>query len=102
MDNLTSTTKEFFQRAQEELWNRSKELYSKALELGIAKESARFLLPLNTETKLYMHGTIRSWITYLMVRTDPSTQLEHRAIAEECKKIFTEQFPTIAKALWTV
>ncbi len=99
VDDLTSTTKDFFKLAQEELWNRSHELYNKALELGIAKESARFLLPLNTETKLYMHGTIRSWIHYINLRADVATQLEHRVIAQECKRIFSEQFPTVAKAL---
>jgi len=74
-------------------------LYEEALDLGIAKEQARFLLPLSTTTKLYMKGSVRSWIHYLNVRTDPSTQLEHREVALAVKAIFIEQFPITAKAL---
>lgn len=73
--------------------------YEHAISRGISKESARFLLPLSTSTKLYMSGTIRSWITYLEVRCGPETQKEHRDIANEIKKIFTEQLPIISEAL---
>lgn len=73
-------------------------LYQKMLLVGVAKECARRILPLSTQTTLYMHGTLRSWIHYINVRTDPGTQLEHRLIAENCKQIFIEQFPTIGEA----
>lgn len=73
-------------------------LYEGLLDQGVAKETARRILPLCTPTTLYMHGTIRSWIHYVHVRTDPSTQLEHRQVAEACREIFTQQFPTIAEA----
>jgi thymidylate synthase (FAD) len=73
-------------------------LYWQMLEGGVAKETARRILPLCTPTTLFMHGTLRSWIHYIHVRTDPSTQLEHRQVAEACRAIFTEQFPTIAEA----
>lgn len=77
----------------------SKDLYHKMIELGIAKECARMILPLNTSTTLYMKGSIRSWIHYLSVRLDATTQLEHRQIAEEIDKIFTTNFPNISKCL---
>lgn len=75
------------------------EQYNIALEKGIAKECARVLLPLGTRTKLYMKGSVRSWIHYLEVRTDKSTQQEHREIAIAIKKIFIAQFPFTAAAL---
>jgi thymidylate synthase (FAD) len=74
------------------------ELYEEMIADGVAKECARRILPLSTQTTLYMHGTLRSFIHYIKVRTDASTQLEHRLIAESCKQIFIEQFPTIGEA----
>lgn len=99
IDDVSDADKSWFDAVQQKTWSESYELYNDALNRGIAKECARSLLPLNTKTKLYMNGTIRSWITYIQVRTDPSTQLEHREIAEACKSIFKEQLPIIAKAL---
>lgn len=98
-DDLEQSTKDWFDIAQQKLANDSMELYNEAINKGIAKECARFLLPLATETRLYMKGSIRSWITYLMVRLDKSTQKEHRDIAEECWNIFKEQLPDISEAL---
>src|SRR5210317_520560 len=69
------------------------------LDMGIAKESARFVLPLATPTRLYMSGSCRSWIHYIQLRSANGTQKEHMDIAEACKKIFSEQFPTVAEAL---
>jgi thymidylate synthase (FAD) len=83
------------------LFGESSKLYNDMLEQGVAKETARRILPLSTSTTLFMHGTLRSWLHYIDVRCDPSTQLEHREIAEACKVIFTEQFPTIAEAAWS-
>lgn len=74
------------------------DLYEAMLQQGVAKESARRVLPLCTPTTLFMHGTIRSWLHYIQIRTGPETQLEHREIAEACREIFTEQFPVIAAA----
>jgi thymidylate synthase (FAD) len=68
------------------------------LAQGVAKETARRVLPLCTPTTLYMHGTLRSWIHYIQLRIGNGTQLEHREIAEECKRVFTECFPVIAQA----
>lgn len=73
--------------------------YNALIERGIAKECARMILPLNTQTTLYMKGSVRSWITYFNVRCDQHTQKEHRDIAIAIRKIFSEQFPNVAKAL---
>jgi thymidylate synthase (FAD) len=75
------------------------DLYQKMLDEGIAKECARFVLPLATPTRLYMSGSCRSWIHYISLRSANGTQKEHMDIAEACKKIFVEQFPTVAEAL---
>ena len=79
---------------------RAVSLYKSLIKAGAAKESARMILPLNTQTTMYMKGSIRSWIHYIELRTEENTQQEHRDIAEECKKIFKDNFPTISKALW--
>ncbi len=76
------------------------EEYRTAINNGVAREQARMLLPMCTKTRLYMNGTVRSWIHYLQVRCAPDVQKEHRDIAEACKAIFTTQFPIIAEALW--
>ena len=76
-------------------------LYETMLEGDVAKETARRILPLCTPTTLFMMGSLRSWIHYIDVRCDPSTQLEHRRIAEACREIFRQQFPVIAEAAWT-
>ena len=74
-------------------------LYQSMLDMGIAKECARFVLPLATPTRMYMSGSVRSWIHYITLRSANGTQKEHMDIAEACKKIFVEQFPTCAEAL---
>lgn len=99
LEDLDSATVKWFDEAQERVARLALEEYDKALEKGIAKECARALLPLATQTKLYMKGSVRSWIHYLEVRTDSSTQKEHREIALEIKKIFTTEFPVTAAAL---
>jgi thymidylate synthase (FAD) len=77
----------------------SMRLYKELLSHGIAKESARFVLPLATPTRIYMTGSCRSWIHYINLRSAHGTQKEHMNIALECKKVFSEQFPTVAEAL---
>ena len=81
------------------LFDSSMALYQQMLEIGVAKECARMVLPLAVGTKLYMSGSVRSWIHYIELRSAHGTQKEHMDIAEGCKKIFAEQFPTIAGAL---
>tara|TARA_A100001234_G_scaffold44081_1_gene36436 strand:- start:173 stop:817 length:645 start_codon:yes stop_codon:yes gene_type:complete len=76
------------------------ELYQTMLEMGVAKETARRHLPMCSPTRIYMNGTLRSWIHYIDLRTDPGTQWEHRTIANQAKIIFQQQFPVISEALW--
>ena len=79
---------------------KSLSLYKSLIRKGAAKESARMILPLTTETTMYMKGSVRSWIHYINLRTEQNTQKEHRKIAEECKNIFKHNFPTTSEALW--
>jgi thymidylate synthase (FAD) len=81
------------------LFENSQRVYNRLLEKGVAKECARFVLPLATPTRLYMTGSVRSWITYIALREKNGTQKEHMDIAKLCKQIFAEQFPTTAEAL---
>ncbi len=99
IDDLSEDTLQWFEKAQEEMWNKGQELYQQALEKGIAKECSRFILPQLTQTTMYVHGTVRSWIHYIQTRTHESTQKEHRDIAEAAKKIFIDQFPDVSGAL---
>jgi thymidylate synthase (FAD) len=78
---------------------KAKGLYDQMLKDGIAKECARFILPLATPTRMYMSGSVRSWIHYIGLRSSHGTQKEHIDIANKCKKIFTEQLPIISEAL---
>jgi len=97
-DDLDFNTKTYYGEQIRNQYADIKELYDQMIADGVAKECARRILPLSTQTTLYMHGTLRSWIHYINVRTDPGTQLEHRLIAEGCKQIFIEQFPVIGEA----
>lgn len=80
-------------------YNDSITLYQELIKKNVARECARAILPLNTETKLYMSGNIRSWIHYIQLRATPETQKEHRLIAEQIKNIFKEILPIISEAL---
>lgn len=82
-----------------ELQDDTLELYNDLIEFGIAKETARFILPQNTSTRMYMTGNLRNWIHYLDVRTGVETQLEHRLLALEIKQILKKEFPNVFKAL---
>jgi|TARA_A100001037_G_scaffold152698_1_gene137835 thymidylate synthase (FAD) len=99
IDDVEDGIIDWFNGAVKEVEELSNYYYETALSLGIAKESARFLLPLNTKTRMYMNGTVRSWIHYIQLRTDPSTQREHRDIAESIKSLFIDNFPNTSEAL---
>ena len=77
----------------------SKNLYKRLLEMGVAKECARFVLPLATTTRIYMTGSCRSWLHYIDLRSAHGTQKEHMIIAEQCREVFKEQFPIVAEAM---
>jgi len=98
IDDLSSEEIGGYYRRISELYENAEHLYREMVSSGIAKECARSVLPLSTQTRLYMNGTIRSWIHYLDLRTDNGTQLEHRQIAGEIKRIFCKQFPIIGEA----
>jgi thymidylate synthase (FAD) len=80
-------------------FNDAMKLYQDMLKNGVAKECARFVLPLATPTRLYMTGSVRSWVHYIQLRSGHGTQKEHMDIANECKRIFSETFPVVAEAL---
>ncbi len=87
------------ERDVEQHFANSKMLYEKLIKAGVSRETARDVLPLSTETTMYMKGSVRSWIHYLELRCSPDTQKEHRLIAEGIKLIFVNEFPNISNAL---
>ena len=97
-DDLTANDTQFFYRRISSVFEDLEHLYQDMLSAGIAKESARKILPMNSPTRLYMSGTIRSWIHYLSVRRGPETQLEHRLIANQIYQVLNKQMPN----LWEV
>ena len=99
IDDIDPFVKQEFEIKMKKHFDEAMVLYQSMLDSGIAKECARFVLPLATPTRLYMSGSCRSWIHYITLRSANGTQKEHMDIAEECKKIFIEQFPTCAEAL---
>ena len=99
IDDVDSFTVEKYQILLQDHFEKSMALYQQMLNDGIAKECARFVLPLATPTKIYMTGSCRSWIHYINLRSAHGTQKEHMEIAYECRKVFTEQFPAVSEAL---
>jgi len=99
IDDLDPEFVELTNKQIETYFAQGMSLYQHLLDNGVAKECARFVLPLATPTRLYMSGSCRSWIHYIQLREKNGTQKEHMEIAEACKKIFAEQFPTVAEAL---
>jgi len=102
IDDLDQETIDLLTRQMDTLFSSSMALYQQMLDRGVAKECARNVLPLCTPTRIYMSGSCRSWIHYINLRSANGTQKEHMVVAEACKKVFVEQFPTVAEALeWT-
>ena len=99
IDDLDPEVVEKLNKQMNTLFSSALSLYNQMLEKGIAKECARFVLPLATPTRIYMTGSARSWIHYINLRSGHGTQKEHMDIANECKSIFVEQFPSIAEAM---
>jgi thymidylate synthase (FAD) len=98
-DDLDPNQTRLYYHRINHLFKESQDLYSKMVESGVAKETARDVLPLASPTKMYMAGTLRSWIHYIELRTANGTQKEHQNIALNAKDIFKQEFPIIAKAL---
>lgn len=98
IDDLPEAIKKEWENRQLDNWKKAFEHYTWALDNEIAKETARAVLPLQTSTKLYMNGTIRSWVHYVNLRADPATQKEHRDIAEAIKEQMIKHYPVVAEA----
>ena len=98
-DDLDEFVKQDIEMTITAHFNHAEKLYKRMLDAGVAKECARMVLPLATPTRLYMTGSCRSWIHYINLRSAHGTQKEHMEIAEECRSVFTEQFPVVSEAL---
>ena len=102
IDDIPDDQRERLQKVIAAYFAEGIDLYNELIREGVAKECARFVLPLATPTKLYMTGSCRSWVHYINLRSAHGTQKEHMVIAEKCRDVFIEQFPTVAEALdWT-
>lgn len=100
LETADKDTQRWWQDEQQKVLKQAKTAYSNALNLGIAKEVARKVLPEGlTMSRMYMNGTLRSWVHYVTLRSGNGTQKEHRLIAEQCKTILTDLCPTVMKSL---
>lgn len=99
IDDLSAELVQNYYRRISILFEESEHLYQEMISSGVAKECAREVLPLSSPTRLYVNGSIRSWITYIALREKHGTQLEHMKIAKDIKEIFCAEFPNIAEAL---
>ena len=99
IDDVDPKVVETFNKEMREHFDKSIDLYKKMLHAGVAKECARFVLPLATPTRIYMTGSCRSWVHYIDLRSGHGTQQEHKEIAEACREVFIEQFPIVSEAL---
>ena len=99
IDDIDPLTQQDFEIKMQRHFVNGMHLYKEMLDAGIAKECARFVLPLATPTRLYMTGSVRSWVHYIDLRSAHGTQQEHKDIAEACREVFVEQFPIVSEAL---
>ena len=99
INDLPPGLREDYKKKIEKHFSESMSLYNNLLDNGVAKECARFVLPLACPSRLYMTGSVRSWMHYIDLRSSNGTQEEHRRIAVECGEIFQEVFPDIAEAM---
>ena len=99
IDDMAETQQDQLRKKIARHFRDAENLYRKLLEEGVAKECARFVLPLATPTRIYMTGSVRSWIHYINLRSGHGTQKEHMQIADQCKAIFVQEFPVCSEAL---
>ena len=99
IDDIDPFTRQRYEILIQKHFREAMDLYREMLDEGIAKECARFVLPLATPTRLYMTGSVRSWIHYIDLRSANGTQKEHMDIANACKCIFVCQFPAVSEAM---
>ena len=100
IDDLPQDKIKFLQQQIDNHYRSAMDIYKSMLDSGVAKECARSVLPLSTATRLYMSGTIRSWLHYVDLRADNGTQVEHMQIAKSIGDILADQVPTVARAMW--
>ena len=100
IDDLPAQTIEYYEKQIDDLYTTSMTLYESMIHSGVAKECARAVLPMNTVSRIYMSGTLRSWLHYIDLRGDNGTQLEHQSIARAIGEILDTEVPTIARAMW--
>jgi thymidylate synthase (FAD) len=101
VDDLADSVKDYFNWSIGELYAKSYNLYEEMLEAGVAKECAREVLPLSSPTRLYMNGSVRSWLHYCDLRTDHGTQREHAIIAGMIQDILYKELPNVCAAMWS-
>ena len=102
IDSMNEYDKQVFQLQLQQHYEQSHWLYNQMLDAGVAKECARDVLPLSTPTVLYMHGNLRSWLTYCDLRSGHGTQLEHKLIADQVKELIAVHFPQCFAGMWPV
>ena len=101
-DDLSTEKKEIFMRRIGQLFAESEDLYREMVSSGVAKECARDVLPMSSPSRLYMNGTVRSWLHYCDLRTANGTQREHAIIAQQVKDILYSELPNVCNAMWSV
>lgn len=102
IDSMNEYDKQVFQLQLQQHYEQSRWLYNQMLDAGVAKECARDVLPLSTATTLFMHGNLRSWLTYCDLRSGHGTQLEHKLIADQVKELIAVHFPQCFAGMWPV
>ena len=101
LDDIHPIDQQYFQVQMQQVFDLASDVYNKMLDAGVAKECARDVLPLATPTKMYMNGTLRSWLHYCDLRCSNGTQYEHKLIADQCKELIAVNFPTVYAAMWS-
>ena len=102
IDDLDVSKKESYYRRIHQLFAESEDLYREMVSNGVAKECARDVLPMSSPSRLYMNGTVRSWLHYCDLRCGKGTQLEHQVIANQVKAILMNSLPTVSQAMWNI
>ena len=101
IDDISEFNQQYFQLKAKQVFDLSSALYQEMLDAGVAKECAREVLPLSTPTTLFMHGTLRSWLTYADLRSANGTQYEHKLIADQVKEMIGVYFPQCYAGMWS-
>ena len=101
LDDIHPIDQQYFQVQMQQVFDLASDVYNNMLDAGVAKECAREVLPLATPTKMYMNGTLRSWLHYCDLRCSNGTQYEHKLIADQCKELIAVNFPTVYAAMWS-